>query len=110
MNLVPLVGQGTIRLAVKGFDSSKPSPEEMLQMKKLLAQSMEEGCFGMSAGLFYPPGSYSSIEELIELASVLKQYGAVFTIHLRNESNKLIESLEEAISLLKYLTTRQPAE
>ena len=91
MNLVPLVGQGTIRLAVKGFDSSKPSTEEMLQMKNLLAQSMEEGCFGMSSGLFYPPGSYSSVEELIELASVLKQYGAVYTIHLRNESNKLIE-------------------
>lgn len=99
MNLVPLVGQGTIRLAVKGFDSSKPSPEEMLQMKKLVAQSLEEGCFGMSSGLFYPPGSYSSTEELIELASVLKQYGAIYTIHLRNESNKLIESVEEAIRI-----------
>jgi len=99
MNLVPLVGQGTIRLAVKGFDTSKPSSEEMLEMKKLLNQSMEDGCFGMSSGLFYPPGSYSSTEELIELASVLKRYGAIFTIHLRNESNKLIESVEEAIKI-----------
>ncbi len=99
MNIVPLVGQGTIRLAVKGFDSNAPSPEEMLKMKKLLRQSLEEGCFGMSSGLFYPPGSYSSTEELIELASVLKQYGAIYTIHLRNESNKLIESVEEAIRI-----------
>jgi N-acyl-D-amino-acid deacylase len=99
MNLAPLVGQGTIRLAVKGFDSSKPSTEEMLQMKKLLIQSLEEGVFGMSSGLFYPPGSYCSTEELIELASVLKNYGAIFTIHLRNESNKLIESLEEALKI-----------
>ncbi len=99
MNLVPLVGQGTIRLAIKGFDSSKPSAEEMFQMKELLSQSLEEGVFGMSSGLFYPPGSYCSTEELIELASVLKSYGAIFTIHLRNESNKLIESVEESLKI-----------
>jgi len=101
MNLAPLVGQGTIRLAVKGFDSSKPTTEEMLQMKELLTQSLEDGVFGMSAGLFYPPGSYCSTEELSELASVLKNYGAIFTIHLRNESNKLIESLEEALKIVE---------
>jgi N-acyl-D-amino-acid deacylase len=115
MNLAPLVGQGTIRLAIKGFDSSKPTAEEMLQMKELLIQSLEEGVFGMSAGLFYPPGSYCSTEELVELASVLSNYGAIFTIHLRNESNKLIESLEEALKIVeiypsKYLITKQLAD
>ncbi len=97
LNLAPLVGQGTIRLAVKGFDSTGPSAEEMNQMKKLLAQSLEGGAFGMSTGLIYPPGCYSSTEELIELASVLREYGAIYTTHMRNEGDRLIEALEEAI-------------
>jgi len=99
MNLAPLVGQGTIRLAVKGFDSTRASMEEMNQMKKLLAQSLEDGAFGMSTGLIYPPGSYSSTEELIELASVLREYGAIYTTHMRNEGDRLIEALEEAIKI-----------
>ena len=99
LNLAPLVGQGTIRLAVKGFDSTGSSAEEMNQMKKLLAQSLEDGAFGMSTGLIYPPGCYSSTEELIELASVLKEYGAIYTTHMRNEGDRLIEALEEAIEI-----------
>jgi len=99
LNLASLVGQGTIRLAVKGFDSTESSAEEMNQMKKLLAQSLEDGAFGMSTGLIYPPGCYSSTEELIELASVLREYGAIYTTHIRNERDRLIESLEEAIEI-----------
>jgi N-acyl-D-aspartate/D-glutamate deacylase len=93
LNLAPLVGQGTIRLAVKGFDSTGSSAEEMNQMKKLLAQSLEDGAFGMSTGLIYPPGCYSSTEELIELASVLREYGAIYTTHMRNEGDSLFKSL-----------------
>ena len=99
LNLAPLVGQGTIRLAVKGFDSTGSSAEEMKQMKKLLAQSLEDGAFGMSTGLIFPPGCYSSTEELIELASVLREYGAVYTTHMRDEGDRLIEALEEAIEI-----------
>ena len=98
-NLAPLIGQGTIRIAVKGFDSTEASPGEMSEMKKLLKQSLEDGILGMSSGLFYPPGSYSSTEELVDLASVLTDYNALFSIHLRNESDKLIESVDEAITV-----------
>ncbi len=99
MNIAPLVGQGTIRLAVMGFASGKPTTEEMREMKKLLIQALDDGAFGMSSGLIYPPGSYSSTEELIELASVLSNYGAIYTTHMRNEGDKLIESLDEAIRI-----------
>jgi len=99
LNLAPLVGQGTVRLAVKGFDSSEASKEEMNEMKKLIAQGLEDGAFGMSTGLIYPPGSYSNTEELVELASVLSKYGAIYTTHMRNEANRLMESLEEAIRI-----------
>jgi len=99
LNLAPLAGQGTIRLAVKGFDSNEASKEEMNQMKKLLEQSLEDGAFGMSTGLIYPPGTYSSTEELIELASVLTRYGALYTTHMRNEGDRLMEAVEEAIRI-----------
>jgi len=99
LNIAPLVGHGTIRLAVKGFDSSKVSKEEMNKMKALLEQSIKDGVFGMSSGLIYPPGCYSTTEELIELCSVLKKYGLVYTTHIRNESNKLLEAVREAIKI-----------
>jgi N-acyl-D-aspartate/D-glutamate deacylase len=99
VNIAPLVGQGTIRIAVKGFENSKTSKEEMKKMKKLLIQSLEDGAFGMSTGLIYPPGSYSTTEELIELASILKNYGALYASHIRNEGNKLIEAVKEAIKI-----------
>ena len=99
LNLAPLVGQGTVRLAVKGFDDSGASEEEMKEMKKLVVQGLEEGAFGLSTGLIYPPGSYSSTEELIELASVVKKYGGIYASHIRNEGSNLIEAVEEAIGI-----------
>lgn len=99
VNIVPLVGQGTLRIAVKGFESSIASKEEMKRMKNLLSQSLENGAFGISTGLIYPPGSYSSTEELIELTSILKNYNAIYTTHLRSESDNLVEAVEEAIKI-----------
>lgn len=99
MNLVPLVGQGTVRLAVKGFEPGEASKEELEEMKRLVAQSMEEGAFGMSTGLIYPPGSYAKTEEIIELAKVVAEYGGIYTTHMRNESKHLIEAVEEAIRI-----------
>ncbi len=99
MNLVPLVGQGTIRLAVMGFDSKPASKSQMQQMNNLLSEALEDGAFGMSSGLVYPPGSYSSTEELIELTSVMTKYGALYTSHIRSEEDKLMASVDEAIKI-----------
>ncbi len=99
MNLAPLVGHGTIRIAVMGFDDGVPSVEEMGLMKEMLAQSLEEGAFGLSSGLIYPPGSYARAEELVELAGVMKDHGGFYASHMRNEGDRLIESLEETLAL-----------
>jgi N-acyl-D-amino-acid deacylase len=99
MNLVPLVGQGTIRVAVKGFEKSEASAQEMKEMKRLLAQSLEEGAFGMSTGLIYPPGSYTPTKELIELGRILKEYGRIYASHIRNEADFLMEALKEVIKI-----------
>jgi len=98
-NLAPLVGQGTIRIAVKGFDEGVPSSEEMAKMKNLLAQSLDEGAFGLTSGLIYPPGSYSTPEELLELTTVLKTHGGFYATHMRNEGDCLLESVAETLAL-----------
>lgn len=99
INIVPLAGHGTIRIFVKGFDPSTPSPEELSKMKDLLRKCIDEGAFGLSTGLIYPPGSYSETWEIVELAKVLGEKGGVYLSHIRNESKRLIEAVEEAIEI-----------
>jgi len=99
INLAYLIGQGTLWIAVKGFEMTRASKEEMDTMKTILKKELEEGSFGLSTGLVYPPGSYSTTEELVELTSVLKDYNALYTTHMRSESDELLESVEEAIKI-----------
>ncbi len=97
MNIAPLVGQGTIRLAVKGFTPGRATKSEMRQMKRLAERALADGAFGMSTGLIYAPGTFSSPDEIAELAGVLTKYGAVYTSHMRDEESNLMKSVEETI-------------
>ncbi|MFC1492817.1 amidohydrolase family protein [candidate division KSB1 bacterium] len=101
-NVVHLVGHGTVRRAVMQNADRDPTPEELEEMKRLVAKAMQEGAAGMSTGLFYVPGSYSKIEEVIELAKVVNEYNGIYATHLRDESNYstgLVESIKEAIEI-----------
>lgn len=77
------VGHGTVRLCVMGMDNRVPTEEELDEMKELVAQTMEEGAFGMSTGLMYEPSGYAETEEIIELAKVVGKYGGIYTSHIR---------------------------
>jgi len=99
VNLAPLVGHGAIRVAVKGFSQKPVTKEEMKKMKFLLRQSLQEGAFGMSTGLVYPPGCYSTTAELVELCGELKVFRRVYASHIRNEGRYLLESVQETIEI-----------
>lgn len=99
VNVVPLVGQGTVRVAVMGFDNRLPSKDEMDEMKALIEGAMEDGAFGISSGLVYPPGMYTSTDELIELCKVASKHGGIYTSHIRGESDSAIQAVEEAIEI-----------
>lgn len=101
LNIASLVGHGTVRIAVMGFDNRPPIEGELDDMKTLVSQSMEDGVFGMSSGLIYPPGCYSDARELTELCRVVGKYGGTYTTHIRNEGDALIESVREAIEIGK---------
>lgn len=99
INCKMLVGHNAIRVAVMGYDARKPTAQELEQMKALVEDAMRSGAVGLSGGLGYVPGTYSDLEELVELAKVAHAYGGIYTCHIRNESKYLIPSLEEAIEV-----------
>jgi N-acyl-D-amino-acid deacylase len=99
LNVAQLVGHGTIRTAVMGYENRPPTREDLNKMKDLVAQAMEDGAFGMSTGLFYTPGGFADTEEVIELCKVVAKYGGIYTSHIRGEGDPLIEAVAEAIEI-----------
>ncbi len=99
VNAGMLVGHNTLRLMVMGMENRAPSAAELDAMIALLEDGLKAGALGMSSGLFTSPGSYAKPDEMIAFGHVLKKYNAGYFTHLRDESNKVIEALEEAIEI-----------
>ena len=95
INMCPLVGQGTIRAAVMGYSSARPTEEQLEAMQRLAEQSMDEGAIGISTGLIYPPGYYTTTEELIEVVRPVAEKGGMYFSHVREEGAHLLDSIEE---------------
>ncbi len=96
-----LVGHGTIRMCVMGSENRKPTGEELKKMQELLAVCMEEGAKGLSFGLIYPPGSFGNTDELTAMAKVVAKYDGIIMVHMRNEKNLLLESMDEMLKVAK---------
>ena len=99
-NYATYMGHGAIRMAIMGIGATTPANVEQLQkMRDYVAEEMQQGAFGMSTGLLYPPGQFTPTEELLELAKVVANYGGTYLSHLRNESELYFEALGEAMSI-----------
>lgn len=98
-NVAPLVGHGALRIAAMGFEDRAPSDDELRTMQRLLAESLEDGAFGLSSGLIYAPGLYSRMPELVALATVLSHAGRPYASHIRGETTTLFEAVDEAIGI-----------
>jgi N-acyl-D-amino-acid deacylase len=99
LNVVPLVGQGTVRSAVMGFTAQPPDREQVARMQAEVAQAMDEGAVGVSTGLIYPPGSYTSTEELIAITRPVGERDGFYFSHIRGEGDTLLDSVSEAIRI-----------
>ncbi|MCX7973570.1 MAG: D-aminoacylase [Candidatus Aminicenantes bacterium] len=99
LNWGTLIGHGTVRAKVVGEEKRAPSPTELEKMKKLIAQAMEQGAFGLSTGLEYTPSGFADRDELIELCRVVASYGGIYATHMRSEDNEALEALGEALSI-----------
>jgi N-acyl-D-aspartate/D-glutamate deacylase len=87
------------RLAVLGMQWREPTPEELTRMKAIIETAMKAGALGVTTALIYPPSSYATTRELIELAKVAAQYGGIYASHIRGEGKELISAIEEAIEI-----------
>ncbi len=100
LNVAPQVGHSALRVAA-GATADGPAPaDRMRTMKRLLAESLEQGAFAMSTGLSYAPSAYASTDELVELCGVLRAYeGAFYATHARTGAGKHISMIEEAVEI-----------
>ncbi len=103
VNIIPFVGHGTIRKESGIGVQKEPSDEEISEMIRFLDLAMRDGCWGLSMGLEYIPGIYSSKKELESLAQAVGRNHGIITSHIRNEDDDQIEkSLQEMKSLARY--------
>jgi N-acyl-D-amino-acid deacylase len=87
------------RIAVLGYDSRPPTPDELAKMKAILETAMQNGAMGMTTALIYPPSSYATTPELIEMAKVAAKYGGIYASHMRGEGKELVQSVDELIEI-----------
>jgi len=101
-----LIGHGTVRMCVMGNENRKPTSDELNSMKEIVRNSLQEGAKGISLGLIYPPGSYANTEELIEICKVVAKFDGIMMVHMRNEQDKILESLDEMIRVAEESRVR----
>lgn len=97
MNVGYLVGHNSVRNEIMGMENRAPTDDEMEKMKLLIDANMKAGAFGISTGLKYLPGSFSNVDEVIELSKIASKNGGIYTSHLREEGLGLIDGVKEAI-------------
>ncbi|MEZ5401308.1 MAG: D-aminoacylase [Bryobacteraceae bacterium] len=99
INVVHNVGAAQVRRTVMGVENRAPTPAELDKMRKLVEEAMEDGAVGLSTALIYPPGTYATTEELVELAKVAGRYNGIYLTHMRNESFAVLDAVKESMHI-----------
>ncbi len=101
VNIVYQVPHGALRLCVMDMKSGPASDEELESMKRLLRESLDAGAFGMSSGLVYAPMCYSDLRESVELCKVVAEYDGIYSIHVRDYQDRMLESVDESLEIAR---------
>jgi N-acyl-D-amino-acid deacylase len=108
VNVASFVGATTVRQYVLANDNRAPNAEELEQMRVLVRKAMEDGALGVGSSLIYAPAFYAKTDELIELSKVASAYGGMYISHMRSEGNRLLEAVDELITISRE--AKLPAE
>jgi N-acyl-D-aspartate/D-glutamate deacylase len=103
VNVVPLVGHTTLRVAVMDDTGRAANTTEVGQMQALLTEAMEAGAFGMSTGTFYPPAAHATTQEIIDVGAPMRKHGGLYATHLRDEADLIVPAMEEALEIGRAL-------
>jgi len=98
-NVGSFLGGGTLRSYAKGMAMGPADADELATMRRVMAAAMDDGAFGVSYALVYPPDAYVGTPELVEVCREVARYGGVYITHLRSESAAIFEALEEAVTI-----------
>lgn len=101
LNFATLAGHNNLRASVAGYSDKEPSEADMSKMTALLRDAIASGAKGLSTGLIYPPGCYSGRAEIIELAKTASDLNGIYTTHMRDEGDKLLDALNEVLDIAK---------
>ena len=101
VNLGTFVGATQVREYVIGYDDRPPTPAELEQMKRLVADAMKDGALGVSTSLQYVPARFAKTDEIVELAKVAHQYGGIYITHQRSEANAIDDSMKEVFEIAR---------
>ncbi len=99
INLASYVGATQVRRMVLGDADVQPTPEQLEKMKALVRDAMRDGAVGVSTSLMYAPAPYAKTEEIIALASQASPFGGIYATHMRNESDSVLEAIDEAVRI-----------
>lgn len=106
VNVVPLVGHSTLRVRAMKDVAREANDAEIASMRQEVELAMRAGAFGVSTGTFYPPAAAATEREIVQVCQPLKIYGGVYSTHLRDETDDIIESIEEALRVGQALDCR----
>jgi N-acyl-D-amino-acid deacylase len=107
-NVASFVGAGTVRTYVLGERDVQPTPAQLMQMRTLVREAMEQGAVGVTTALIYSPDGYAKTPELIALAAEAARCGGIYSVHMRSEGDRLLEALEETVAIAR--ASGAPAE
>jgi N-acyl-D-aspartate/D-glutamate deacylase len=99
INTIHNVGAAQVRRQVIGDENRAPTEPELAKMRALIDQAMKDGVVGFSTALIYPPGTYATTAELVEMAKVVGRYGGIYLTHMRNESHAVLDAITESIRI-----------
>jgi N-acyl-D-amino-acid deacylase len=99
INLASYVGATRVRRIVLGDDDKQPTAEQLEQMKSLVRDAMKDGAVGVSTALQYAPAPYAKTEELIALAAEGGKFGGIYSTHMRDEGDSVLEAIDEALRI-----------
>ncbi len=100
-NIASFVGSGAVRQYVIGEANIAPTPAQLDSMKLLVGEAMQQGALGLTNALIYPVDFFAKTDELIALAKEASKYGGTYSSHMRSEGNKILEAVEELITISK---------
>jgi N-acyl-D-amino-acid deacylase len=98
-NVGSYLAGGTLRQYGRGMDMGPSSEDELNTMRRVMAEAMEDGAFGVSYALIYPPDDFVETDEIVEVCKVVARYNGNYITHMRSESRWIIEGLEEALEI-----------